>query len=63
MAIYGLFYISNILIHMEKGMVSPKYDWYYFVYYGVWTSFIVIPIIFSIGYLINIGLWYFNKKN
>lgn len=60
--IYGLYYLTNVLIHAENGKVSPTYDWYYFVYYGVWTAVISIPIIFLITYLISLLLWYLNKR-
>ena len=61
--LYGIFYLINILIHMENGSVSTKYDWYWFVQNGVWTSFIVMPIILLISYIISIILWKCNKKN
>ena len=60
--IYGVFYLINILIHIENGKVSPLYDFYYFVQNGLWTSFIVFPLILIINYLIALLLCYFNKK-
>ena len=60
--IYGIYYIINVLIHIENGMVSPKYDWYWFVQGGVWTALIVVPVIFFISYLISLGLWAINKN-
>lgn len=60
--IYGVYYLINILIHMEYFKVSPIYDFYYFVQNGVWTSIIVIPIIFLITYVISLILWKLNKK-
>ncbi len=60
--IYGLYYLINILIHMENFKVSPTYDFYWFVQNGVWTSVIVIPIIFIIAYTICLILWKLNKK-
>ena len=59
--IYGIPYITNVLIHMENGIVSPIYDWYWFVQYGVWTAIIVVPIIFLITYIISCVLWRVNK--
>ena len=47
-AMYGFYYLINVLIHMENGKVSPIYDFYWFVQNGVWTAFIVVPIIFII---------------
>ena len=60
-AIYGYYYLFNVLIHMENGIVSPIYDWYWFVQYGVWTAIIVVPIIFLITYIISCVLWRVNK--
>ena len=61
-AIYGYYYLFNVLIHMENGIVSPIYDWYWFVQYGVWTAIIVVPIIFLITYIISCVLWRANRN-
>lgn len=58
---YGLFYLINVLIHMDNGIVSPIYDFYYFVQNGVWTSIIVVPVMFIISYIISLILWRFNR--
>ena len=47
---------------MENGKVSPIYDWYLFEQNGVWTGFIVGPIILLITYVISLILWKMNKK-
>ena len=60
-AVYGYYYLFNILIHMENGKVSVTYDWYWFVQNGVWTSIIVVPIIFLITYIISVILWRVNR--
>lgn len=60
--LYGIFYISNVLIHANHGVVSPKYDFYYFVYNGLWAMLIVIPLIFALNYLATFLLWKFNKR-
>jgi hypothetical protein len=61
-AMYGFYYLINVLIHMENGKVSPIYDFYWFVQNGVWTAFIVVPIIFIITYLISLSMWKLNRK-
>ncbi len=61
MLLYSIFYISNILSHIENGKVSPKYDWYWFVQGGLWQMFIVIPLIFGVTYLITLILWRLNR--
>ena len=60
--IYGIWYLTNVLIHMEDGKVSPRYDFYWFVQQGVKSAIIVVPIIFIISYLISLVLWRFNKS-
>ena len=60
MGIYGLFYLTNIIIHMENGKVSPFYDWYWFVQNGVWTIVIVLPVMFGFTYLIGFILYRIN---
>ena len=58
--LYSIYYITNILIHMENGKVSTIYDWYWFVQNGVWTAVIVVPIIFALTYIISLLLWKIN---
>jgi hypothetical protein len=60
--IYGIYYLINVLVHVENHLVSTKYDFYYFVQNGIWTSAIVIPIIFVITYVISLILWKINRK-
>ncbi len=60
--LYGIYYLSNIIYHMENGKVSVKYDWYWFVQNGVWTSILVFPSILIFTYAISFALWKFNKK-
>ena len=59
--LYAIFYIVNVLIHVEGGAVSTAYDWYWFVQDGLWTSLIVTPIILLVTYLISFLLWKFNR--
>ena len=60
--IYALFYLTNILIHVENGKVSPIYDWYWFVQGGLKTAIIVAPTIILIIYIISLILWKINRK-
>ena len=57
---YGLYYLINVLIHMNNGIVSPVYDFYYFVQNGVWTAVVVVPVMFIISHIISLILWRFN---
>lgn len=58
---YGLYYLVNVLVHMDNGIVSPVYDFYHFVQNGVWTAIIVVPAMFIISYIISLGLWGLNR--
>ena len=62
MGLYSIFYATNVILHINNGMVSPKYDWYWFVQNGIWTMVFVIPIIVSLNYIISLLLVLFNKK-
>lgn len=61
MIIYAIFYVVNILIHVENGRVSPAYDWYWFVQNGVWTMIIVLPLMIAFTYLISFVLLKINN--
>lgn len=62
--IYSIFYITNILLHLDKnGNVMKEYDWYSFVLKGMSSIFIVPIIIFLISYLISYVIYRLNKKN
>lgn len=58
---YEVYYLINVLIHMENGKVAPKYDWYWFLQNGVWTGVIVVPLILLITYGISLLLWKLNR--
>ena len=54
--LYAVFYLINIVVHMENGKVSPLYDWYWFVQNGVWTAVIVAPFMLLFTYLVSLIL-------
>ena len=60
---YEIYYLINVLIHMENGKVSTTYDWYWFVQNGVWTAIIVVPMMLLITYIISLMIWKLNKKS
>lgn len=60
--LYEIYYLANIIIHMENGKVSPIYDWYWFAQNGVWTAVIVAPMMLAITYIISLIIWKLNKK-
>ena len=59
--LYAVFYTTNVIIHIENGRVSPKYDWYWFIQNGLWTMVIVAPTILLITYIISLILLLLNK--
>ena len=61
--LYSLFYLINILIHMENNTVSYKYDWYHFLDGKITNLFITIPLIFGLTYLLGFVLYKLNKKD
>lgn len=62
MILYALFYIPNILLHLDNGKVLPEYDWYGFLFAGLNTIWFVIPLLLLITWLFSICLWFVNKK-
>ena len=60
--VYSIFYMINVLVHMENGKVSPIYDWYWFVQGGIWQVYIVFPVMLIFTYIISVALWRINKK-
>lgn len=59
--IYAIYYLINVLIHIENNIISPEYDWYYFVQNGVRITIIIAIMILIISYTISFLLWKLNK--
>ncbi len=59
--VYATYYVINILVHVENGTVAPIYDWYWFVQGGIWTAFIVAPLILLVSWVISLVLYKLNK--
>ena len=62
MILYSLYYIPNILLHLDNGKVSSAYDWYGFLFGGLNTIWFVIPLLLLITWLFALCLWCLNKK-
>ena len=62
MLIYGVFYGTNIILHLENGQTSQTYDWYGFLAGGFNTIWLVALIIFGFTWLIAFLLTAANKK-
>lgn len=62
MIIYGIYYIINIIMHQENGVVSITYDWYSFVRGGLSSIFIVFPVILLVTYLISLFVYKLARR-
>ena len=62
MFIYSIYYASMIIINLDKGGLTFKYDFYGFLQGNINNIYIVIPFIYLISYLISIVLIWLNIK-
>lgn len=62
MLLYSVFYITNILVHMNNGQIDTKYDLYNFLNGKVSNAWFVMPVIILITWLFSFLLWFGNKK-
>jgi len=60
--LYGIFYITNILIHLENGKVLSQYDFYGFVKGGTNTILITFLVMLIGCYILSLFVWFLNKK-
>ena len=60
--IYALFYILNLIIHIENKKVSPIYDWYWFAQNGIMQAIITAITLIITTYIITLILWKLNKR-
>ena len=63
MFIYSIYYASMIIINLDNGGLTFKYDFYGFLQGNINNIYIVIPIIYLISYIISIILIKLNKEN
>ena len=62
MILYAIYYIPNILLHLDNGKVLSEYDWYGFLFAGLNTIWFVIPLLLLITWAFGICLWGLNRK-
>lgn len=62
MFLYSIFYIANVLIHLNNGGLTFKYDFYGFLQGNLNNIYIVIPVIYLISYVISVLLVFGNKR-
>ena len=62
MFIYSIYYTSMVLVNLDNGGLTFKYDFYGFLNGNINNIFIVIPSIYLVSYLISLGVIFLNKK-
>ena len=59
--LYALYYLINVLTHIENGQISHTYDWYGFLFLGIRTIPAGGLIICGGSWRIGLGLWRLNR--
>ena len=62
MVIYSIYYIGNVLIHLDNGGLTYQYDFYGFLFGNINNIYFVIPIIYLITYLFSLLIVFINIK-
>ena len=60
--LYGIYYAAVTVTHMTGGIIEKGYDWYGFFFLGIKGSFIVLPVILLVSWLICFALRKLNRK-
>ncbi len=60
--LYGIFYVSNILMHVENGVISYDYDFYGFAQGGLNTIVFVFMFILVLMYVISLIIFKWNQR-
>ena len=63
LAVYGIFYVSQVFLHLTNGAINKTYDFYGLFFAGPKSVFIVLPVIALIAWLISCTLWKLNRRN
>lgn len=63
LAIYGIYYVSQVFLHLDNGAINKTYDFYGLFFAGPKSVFIVLPVIAVIAWLISFILWKLNRRN
>ena len=62
MLLYGIYYVINVLVHMENGKVSAKIDWYWFMQGGIGNVYKTSLLLIGVTFIISMILWLSNKR-
>jgi hypothetical protein len=55
--LYVIYYVVEVLTHIENGVIQPGYDWYGFFVPGLKSAIIVLPVFVLFTYLVCLGLY------
>ena len=61
MLIYAFYYITNVFTHLNNGGPTIKYDFYGFLFGNINNTFIVVPVIIIVTYLMSLLLLFLNN--
>lgn len=62
MTVYSIYYLTNIVTHIDQGQVSYQYDFYGFLKGDIHNIYYVIPVMFVGAYAISLLIMFINKK-
>ena len=55
--LYVVYYVVEVLTHIENGVIQPGYDWYGFFVLGLKSAIIVLPVFVLFTWLVCFGLY------
>ena len=62
MVMYAIYYIVNLLVHLDNGKIVKEYDWYGFVIGDTYTIIISLAVILLITYFISYFIYKCHRK-
>ena len=62
MALYAVFYTTNIITHLGNGLPIKTYDWYNFLGGKLSNAFIAVPAMIIVTWLLSLALWAANNR-
>lgn len=62
MIVYSIYYVTNVLIHMENGKVSYSYDFYGFAQGGAISIIISVVLMFGLNFGLSFLFYKINQK-
>ena len=62
MVVYSIYYVPNVLLHLDNGRSTAAYDFYGFFHGNPNSIFVFYPLMLSVVYVIAVVLYTLNKK-